>query len=277
MPTTATEFRHSPDNIIYVKDYTLSFVGSGLNDLSFNGQFYRPVNAVIEIDSNGVQDTFKLSYDGGVTWALTLQPITGFYQILDHNVSILFAATTGHTIGDKWVAVGSQSAYPLAWFQTQEPAYNLPVSPPNIINQWYIQTGVQAICPYPIPTHVLQTGITEYYLPCPWADGDTYISKKAIYDAAYPQIVNFSGSGLNDMSCNGIFYLNPPSIIIKIDGTSSPDTFKVSLDGGSTWIDTGTVITSMPQTIITGVTVQFAATHGHTLNDQWTVYPTIIN
>jgi hypothetical protein len=272
---TSTEFRHHPDNIIYIKDYSLSFVGAGLNDLSFNGQFYRPVNAIIEIDGT-TPDTFKISYDGGVTWALTFQPITGFYQILEYNVSILFASTTGHTIGNQWIAVGSQSAYPLAWFQTQEPAYNLPITPPHIINQWYIQTGIQATCPYPIPTHVLQTGITEYFLTCPWTDGDTYISKKALYDAAYPQVVNFSGSGLNDMTCNGIFYLNPDRILIEIDGVAS-DTFKVSFDGGSTWDSTANAITGSDQIIMTGVTIKFAATTGHTLTDQWTVFKTVIN
>ena len=276
--TTVTEFKHTPDNLIQIKSYSFSFVGVGLNDLSFSGQFYKPVNAIIEIDSTGgAHDTFKLSLDGGVTWTLTLEPITGYQQLWDYGATIIFASIIGHTMGDKWIAIGNQSMYSLTWFQTQETDYNLPITPPGIILQWYVQTGVQALSLVPIPSYILQTGQTEYYMPTPWADGDTYISKKAIYDAAYPQPAIFNGAGLNDMTCNGIFYLNPDSIIIRIDSTGTPDTFKVSFDGGATWDSTGNNITGSDQTIITGVTIKFVATTGHTLDDQWVIFKTEIN
>jgi hypothetical protein len=129
-----------------------------------------------------------------------------------------------------------------------------------------------------MPTHVLFDGSgNEYRQSTPWADGDTYISKKSVYDAAYPQFVQFIGAGLNDMTSNGIFYLNPASITIKIDSTGTPDTFKVSFDGGSTWDSTLNPITGTAQTIITGVTVTFGTTTTHTLDDEWIVYRTDVN
>src|SRR5262249_27467784 len=56
---------------------------------------------------------------------------------------------------------------------------------------------------------------------------------------------------------------------VVIDGTGTPDTFKWKLNSGS--FTTGVAITGASQTLSNGVTVTFAATTGHALNDQWTI------
>lgn len=282
MTATTTQFRHSPDNIIYLLDYNFTFSGTGLNDVSFRSNYYKPVNAVLEIDSVGAVDTFKLSVDGGNTWIQTLQPITGFWQLNSYDTSILFGSKTGHTLGDRWIAVGSQDGYHLDWFQTQEPGYNLPLDPPDIRNQTYYKEGTPLNSHYQIPCLVQQTGFTEYVTYGFWFEGDSYVSKKSDYMANYPQNAYFSGTGLNDMTCKGIFYLNPDSVIIKIDSTGATDTFKVSFDGGMTWDSTLNVITGSDQAVLTTafdntVTIKFGATTGHTLDDRWYVSQTIIS
>ena len=56
---------------------------------------------------------------------------------------------------------------------------------------------------------------------------------------------------------------------VQIDGEGSPDTFKWSDDGGSTWDATAVAITGGAQSLNNGVTVTFGATTGHDLNDYW--------
>ena len=81
----------------------LGFFGIGLNDLSISGTFSDAQNDdfIVKIDSTGVTDTFQWSQDGGETF-ISLISITGTAQLLAWGVSITFAATTGHTLGDTW-------------------------------------------------------------------------------------------------------------------------------------------------------------------------------
>ncbi len=91
--------------------------------------------------------------------------------------------------------------------------------------------------------------------------------------------LTFTGSGLNDMSFGesetGVFYA-ARTYRIKIDGVGTPNTFTWSKDGGSTWEAAGVAITGSAQNLVVGtettyITVTFAATTGHTLNDYWEV------
>ncbi|TAL46336.1 MAG: hypothetical protein EPN91_00455 [Salinibacterium sp.] len=82
---------------------TVIFTGTGLDDLTAGGTYDTPsVQAVfdVEIDANGTPDTFKWRKNGG-TWTTDVE-ITGTAQTLSNGVTILFAATTGHTVGDSW-------------------------------------------------------------------------------------------------------------------------------------------------------------------------------
>jgi hypothetical protein len=77
-------------------------------------------------------------------------------------------------------------------------------------------------------------------------------------------------TGLNDMTAGGTFTgTSNRSFRIQIDSTNAPDTFKWSQDGGSTFT-TGVAITGSAQAVgAEGMTVTFASTTGHTLNDRW--------
>jgi len=82
----------------------------------------------------------------------------------------------------------------------------------------------------------------------------------------------FTGAGLDDLTSGGTFSGGTSKDFrIKIDATGTPDTFKWSNDGGTTWGTTGVSITGSAQTLEEGVTVTFAATTGHTLDDEWRV------
>ena len=76
---------------------------SGLNDISSGGTFSGTVATTFEvqIDGSGTPDTFKWRKDGG-TYTSTVN-ITGSAQTLSDGVTITFAATTGHTVGDRWI------------------------------------------------------------------------------------------------------------------------------------------------------------------------------
>lgn len=80
----------------------------------------------------------------------------------------------------------------------------------------------------------------------------------------------FDGSGLDDMTSGGTYTGTAmKKFRVEIDGTGTPDTFKWSNDNGLTFEATGVSITGAAQTLEDGVTITFAATTGHTLNDKW--------
>jgi microcystin-dependent protein len=57
---------------------------------------------------------------------------------------------------------------------------------------------------------------------------------------------------------------------IEIDGIGSPNTFKWSDDGGSTWDATEVAITGSAQSLINGISIIFSATTGGVSGDYWT-------
>jgi len=69
---------------------------------------------------------------------------------------------------------------PLSWFLTQEPAYSLPGTPPNLIAREYVQGSY----------HILRDDISQFAGEYPWTDGDTYITNKATYAADYETYIN---------------------------------------------------------------------------------------
>ena len=84
--------------------------------------------------------------------------------------------------------------------------------------------------------------------------------------------VVFSGGGLDDATSGGV-YLGDEDLIyvVEIDGEGTPDTFKWSDDGGSTWDAETVAITGSAQTLNNGVTIAFVATTGHTETNFWTI------
>lgn len=81
---------------------SITFTGSGLNDMTVTGTPSVSNNYLIQIDSAATPDTFEWSKDGGTTWYATGVSILGTSQLLIDEMSVTFPATTGHTVGDNW-------------------------------------------------------------------------------------------------------------------------------------------------------------------------------
>lgn len=80
----------------------------------------------------------------------------------------------------------------------------------------------------------------------------------------------FSGSGLNDATWGTGFNGAATAYYeVVIDGTGTPDTFKWRVNGGA-WTE-DVAITGAAQTLSDTQTITFAATTGHTADDQWTI------
>ena len=74
---------------------------------------------------------------------------------------------------------------------------------------------------------------------------------------------------LDDATFGGTYtYKGDLTYRVEIDGTT-PDTFKWSKDGGTTWEASLVAITTVAQALDNGVTVTIAASTGHTLTDLW--------
>jgi len=111
-----------------------------------------------------------------------------------------------------------------------------------------------------------------------YGNGRSYPHPQAAFDACQEANetgangpVTFTGTGLDDLSTT-----HPPdagspirNFRVEIDATGSPDTFKWSKDGGSTWEATGIEITGSDQVLTEGVAIRFTNTTGHTLGDRW--------
>lgn len=80
--------------------------GGTLHDMTLEGTYTGTsvLNVVIEIDAAGTPDTFKASFDGGVTFPVTTEDIVAGPIALtgSDGLTVTFAATTGHAVGDKW-------------------------------------------------------------------------------------------------------------------------------------------------------------------------------
>ena len=104
-PTTPTHgkfgamYRLRPNN----------FKGAGLNDATWGLGYTGASTAYyeVEIQTPGTPDTFRWRKNGGGYTSNV--SITGGAQTLDSTQTITFAATTGHTAGDRW-AIGNLAA-----------------------------------------------------------------------------------------------------------------------------------------------------------------------
>lgn len=85
------------------------FVGSGLDDATSGGAYTGTGTALfeIEITSAATPDVFKWRKNGG-TYTTGVN-VSGTAQTLSDGVTVTFAATTGHTLADKWFILASKT------------------------------------------------------------------------------------------------------------------------------------------------------------------------
>lgn len=111
------------------------------------------------------------------------------------------------------------------------------------------------------PTVFAGTGINDGTYDGPY----TGSSPGAIYQSQIDG-VEFHGTGLSDVTWGGTPVLGSV-YTAKISSAAVPDQFQWRKDGGA-W-SAGINITGAAQALTDGVTITFAATTGHTLNDFW--------
>jgi len=77
------------------------------------------------------------------------------------------------------------------------------------------------------------------------------------------------GTGLSDLTPGGLYVgTKSRTIQVEIDGTGTPDTVKISYDGGITWVTDKVPLTTTMQ-LLYGVTLTWGVTTGHTSADYW--------
>ena len=99
---------------------------------------------------------------------------------------------------------------------------------------------------------------------------------------SYFDSVTFTGTGLDDLDkwSSGYTGLSGNGVVsyrVQIDANGTPDTFKWSTDGGSTWTATGVNCSTSVTLLADGIYVKFGATTGHTIGDYWDVDVQVVN
>lgn len=124
-----------------------------------------------------------------------------------------------------------------------------------------------------IPTRALITSAWTIGSPAFIGNADgVHAGTVAQADAASVGAPTFTGTGLNDLTRSGNYNGTwDDDLVVEIDGTGTPDTFKWSKNGGSSWEATGVAITGSAQLLTDGIYVTFGATTGHTAGDKWTM------
>jgi len=79
----------------------------------------------------------------------------------------------------------------------------------------------------------------------------------------------FNSAGLNDLT-NGSAGTAGATYTIKITGVGTPDSWAYSKNGAA--YSANAIISAGAMTVADGLTITFAATTGHTLNDTWSIY-----
>ncbi len=85
---------------------SVTFTGTGSNDLSTGGTFTGIIDRKFRIQIDGVApDTFRWTKDSGaspIVWDAPTVTITGAPQTLTDGITVTFTATTGHVLNDRW-------------------------------------------------------------------------------------------------------------------------------------------------------------------------------
>ena len=142
-------------------------VGSGLNDITSGGTFTSEPDAVftIEITATGSPNTIKWKKDSGSY--TTGVSITGSAQALSNGVTVTFAATTGHTLGNAWTVDTGHVAFE---FEAEWPFLDADL--PAVAKMWggldFVGTGgarfsflYDALNPANVTSEVTLTGDTQ--------------------------------------------------------------------------------------------------------------------
>ncbi len=220
------------------------FLGSGRNDLEVSGACTSAteVTFTIEIDAAAATDTFKWRKDSGAT--TNGVAITGAAQVLSDGVSIRFAATTGHTLGDKWQVKARQVNNRFLHVRS----FNRGTLPT-------FTTSAFGGAPLDVARSRLLLCMSDGFPVCRFASV-----------AAAP--------GNNDLEVVAAYTGANPRALYTVEITAvaaGGDTFRWHRDGAPQPPVTLTPAT-LTQVLNDGVQVRFGAISGHAVGDRWDIY-----
>lgn len=271
----------------------------GLNDATSGGDYTNASGAIFRIDlssqgGGATPDKFDWTKSGG--GGATGVAITGSAQNLSDGVTIMFGATVGHLIGTYWTisATGlggggtriaptvftgaglndcySSGAYNGAANATFTFIVDYVAGSPNTF-KWKKDSGsfTTGVAMTGAPQLILDglyvrfVAITGHTLTDQWTVACTGTNIATNVGATV-----FTGSGLNDATSSGNYTGTTTSTYTAtITATGTPDTYKWQKDANApiTAISVGT----SSHLLSDGVYIQWAATTGHTVNDQWKI------
>jgi hypothetical protein len=279
-----------PYGVIEVPEKT----ASGTLNLKSTGGFYGGADAdyKIEIDGDSSPNTFKWSNNGGSTWQETQVPVTGAWQELENGAKVKFNATTGGVIGDYWLFT-AHTPNPVhtrvAGFACNKEIYWRVKSIDPDGNKSEFATADEPITtwgPEAPPDVVIDDLASVFDGPYPVVKWDGLVPQPEHYelraeDANWGGPTGYSAidkviSGTTDMLVKGDFGASSSkNYKVQIDDSSSPNKFRWSDTGGSSWNAENVAITGLWQSLNYGVKVKFSATTGAVYGDYWTftVYP----
>jgi phage tail sheath gpL-like len=271
---------------------------TGLNDLTSGGTFTGTQDAVFEIEviATGTPDTWRWRKNGG-SWSAAVTMSTNAVALSD-GVTATFAASTGHTRFATWViacaavnytfdtlsgeitsAAQAQAAYGVSSVLTDMLSVAKAEFPTSRLFGFVQDPGASAT----LARGFAQTtgGATEagtlalYYNYRRLGNTDrgrftVPVEERGNATVGAVTYLPDGSPGLNDLTAGTAYYgWVDDTVTVEIVATGTPDTFRWRLGSYGNW-STAANITAGAMTLAYGITVTFAATTGHTANDQWT-------
>ena len=241
-----------------------------IDDLSLSGDYTGSVACTFDvfIDAEGTPDTFKWrkdaeAYTSGVA-------ITGVAQLLSDGISVVFAATTGHSYSANWSITASPTTTTGAIYRLDSGNLS-PVKSDfaSILPLYMAQMGDIIVAANNVDRPVAYDGSTIQNLNLPFGNSTTFTGtglndftatiaftyESAVYEVEIDAVaiaaptVTFTGvGGHDDVSAPSPNYsgaVATANFDIEIDATGAgPDTIKYNVNGG-TYV-TGQELTTDP-------------------------------
>ncbi len=209
------------------------FVGAGKNDLEVSGvcTSAAEITFTIEIETKA-PDTFKWSRDGVA--GATGVAITGAAQPLSDGVSIRFAVSAGHTVGDRWLVKARALT---------ERHFHL-----RVHNRGAKETFARSALAGALP-------VTQARVLLCASDGSP--------------VCRFYGHGVNDLQVRGT-YNGADRARYTVEILASGAHFRWFLNG-TPKAPSVAITAGAPQLLDFGVSVVFASAGGHTEGDRWEI------
>lgn len=272
----------------------IGYYSTPLDDMVPSGVCSQAGGAFFEvlIDSTGATDTFKWRKDGGA-WT-TGVAITGSAQLLSDSVSVTFAATTGHSYGSKWEITCSPirgCVYRLdngilsvlkGDFLSTALIYFTQIGDRVIISNGhdrpviYDGTNISNVnLPFKNTVEFTGTGINDMSAVISYVLAEQSYNIE-IDSVAQTPVVTFTGTGINDLSVPSPNYSGAATanFDIEIDGAGTQDTFKYNINGGLS-IGGIEVSDSVSTANIAGsIYLEATSRFGHNINDVYQVLVT---